>query len=83
MVRSADNINPDHYKSHAGGYQVIDIIEFFQLNFSRGNAVKYLLRAGRKAEEGYRGSEKEIEDLNKAKWYIEREIERINKNEPK
>jgi len=53
------------------------------LNFSRGNAVKYLLRAGRKAEEGYRGSEKEIEDLNKAKWYIEREIERINKNEPK
>lgn len=71
-----DKINPNHYKGN-GGLQVIDAIEIFELNFSRGNAVKYIARAGKKAEQGYDALTKEIEDLEKAKWYIEREIGRI------
>lgn len=65
----ADNVNhPDHYKM-GGGVEVIQITE--QLNFCRGNAVKYICRAGKK------DPAKEVEDLQKAAWYINREIERI------
>lgn len=71
-----DKINPDHYKS-IDGYEVIDIIEYFDLNFSRGNAIKYLLRAGKKAEEGYNIDDKEIEDLEKAAWYVIREVKKL------
>jgi hypothetical protein len=60
-------INPDHYRF--AGVEVIQLTE--QLNFCRGNAVKYLCRAGRKAPE------KELEDLRKALWYVEREITRL------
>ena len=74
-----DKINPDHYKGNKEGIQAIDIIEIFDLNFSRGNAVKYILRAGRKSEKGYEQVLKEIEDLEKAKWYIDREIIRLKK----
>ena len=73
---SEDKINPQHYQA-PGGYQAIDIIEYFNLNFSRGNAVKYLLRAGNKAETGYEEIDKEIEDLEKAAWYLVREINRL------
>lgn len=55
---------PAHY--HAGAIEVIDVIESFDLNFRTGNAAKYLLRAGRKGDA--------IEDLKKARQYIEREI---------
>lgn len=58
--------NPPHYKS--GGVEVIDVIEAFQLNFRLANAIKYILRAGKK------DPKKNIEDLKKAVWYIEREI---------
>ena len=71
-----DKINPNHYKG-SGGLQAIDVVEVFDLNFSRGNAIKYILRAGRKAEEGYDELTKEVEDLNKAVWYINREIDRV------
>jgi hypothetical protein len=71
-----DKINPNHYKG-TGRLQAIDVIEIFGLNFSRGNAVKYILRAGKKAEQGYDALSKEMEDLEKAKWYIEREVDRI------
>lgn len=57
----------------AGGYEVIDVIEAFNLNFNRGNAAKYIFRAGRK-------SSNELEDLRKAKDYIEREINRLQDN---
>ena len=73
----ADKINPDHYKGNTTGIQAIDIIEIFELNFSKGNAVKYTLRSGRKAEAGYEAIEKEIEDLEKARWYLDREIKRL------
>lgn len=76
-----DKVNhPSHYKSANRKFEVIDIIEFFSLNFHRGNVLKYLLRAGRKKEDGYADLEKEIEDLEKAVWYLNREIARI-KNE--
>lgn len=66
---TADKINPSHYKGFSNGAEVIDIAE--RLNFNRGSAVKYLARAGRKQGEAT------IEDLKKARWYIDREIERI------
>lgn len=61
-----DNVNsPAHYKG-AKGMEVIDVIENFGLGFRIGNAVKYLLRAGKKGAYG--------EQLLKARWYIEREL---------
>lgn len=58
--------HPTYYKSH--GIEAIDVIRAFDLNFSLGNAVKYILRAGRKDKS------REIEDLKKAAWYLNEEI---------
>lgn len=64
-----DAINPSHYKDgFSNGAQVIDITE--NLNFNRGNAVKYLARAGRK------NPDTDKEDLFKALWYLNRELHR-------
>lgn len=61
----SETINhPPHYRS--GGIEVIDVIDAFDLGFRLGNAVKYILRAGRKGSA--------LEDLKKARWYLEREI---------
>jgi hypothetical protein len=65
----SDPINPTHYKSHPSGIEVIEITE--HMNFCLGNAIKYILRAGLKSQDA-------TEDLKKAVWYINREIERIN-----
>jgi hypothetical protein len=66
----SDNVNsPPHYKTHPSGIECITITEHF--NFNRGNAIKYLWRAGEKV------SGNELEDLKKARWYIDREIKRI------
>jgi hypothetical protein len=60
-----DMVNsPPHYT--AGGVETIDFIEAKNLNYNLGNAVKYITRAGLKGNR--------VEDLKKAKWYIEREI---------
>lgn len=65
-----DNVNrPSHYTD--GKIEVIDFIEDKKLNFHRGNAIKYIARAGKKHKN------KEVEDLRKAIWYLEREIQRI------
>ena len=64
-----DPTNPDHYKTP--GPEVIELTE--HLNFCRGNAVKYVCRAGKK------DPNKEIEDLRKAIWYLNREIARLEK----
>ena len=58
----------EHYS--AGNIEVIDIIEAFELDFSLGNAVKYILRAGRKSPD-------RVSDLEKARAYIDREIARL------
>ena len=70
----ADKVNhPKHYNK--GKIEVIDFIEDQQLNFHRGTAVKYIVRAGDKEPDvGQTLEEKEIEDLKKALWYIKREI---------
>jgi hypothetical protein len=60
-------VNPEHYKKSPSGVECIQITE--HLNFCVGNAMKYLWRAGLKNDT--------IEDLLKAKWYIEREIQRL------
>ena len=80
--KNIDKVNPDHYKSDTG-YEVIDIIEHFKLNFSRGNVIKYTLRAGKKDEAGYSDVAKEVEDLKKAVWYLQREIKRLEKDSAK
>lgn len=67
----ATPLNPAHYRWLPNGLEVIDLAE--HLTFCLGNAVKYLCRAGRK--EGA----PEIQDLQKAIWYINREITRIKK----
>ena len=62
--------HPSHYNQ---GIEAIDIIESWDLNFSLGNAIKYILRSP------YKG--KQIEDLEKARWYIDREINRLKDKE--
>lgn len=67
-----DNVNhPDHYNH--GKIEVIDFIEDKELGFHLGNAVKYISRAGRK------DANKTIEDLRKAAWYLNRQIERLER----
>lgn len=62
-----DAVNhPAHYNSHPSGIEVITITQ--HMNFCLGNAIKYILRCD------YKG--KPIEDLLKARWYIDREIQR-------
>ena len=65
--------NPKHYTSHPSGVECIEITE--HMSFNLGNAVKYIWRASLKG--------KEIEDLRKARWYIDREIQRILNGETK
>ena len=71
--------HPTHYNS--GKIEVIEFIEDQDLNFSRGNAIKYIARAGKKLPAGCegrysaKGIEVELEDLQKAAWYLAREIE--------
>ena len=62
--------HPLHYRSESG-HEAIDVIEAWNLCFNLGNALKYISRCGLK---GSSGGQKEIEDLEKAKWYIERQI---------
>lgn len=69
----SDAINPGHYQGFSNGAQVIDITE--NLTFNCGSAVKYLSRAGR--VDGNNKGEI-LEDLKKAAWYVEREINRIS-----
>lgn len=57
--------HPEHYK-HPSGVECIQVVEWF--NFNLGNVIKYVWRADSK--------DNDLEDLEKARWYIEREIER-------
>ena len=76
-----DPINhPEHYTSHPSGVECITITQYY--DFCIGNAIKYLWRAGLKHEEGITDAAKEIEDLRKAIWYIERKIALLHKNNP-
>lgn len=65
--------HPPHYGGADNPYETIKVIEAWGLNFSLGNAIKYISRAGKK------GSRKHhrLQDLKKARWYLEREIESL------
>ena len=71
----SDSINPDHYKFN--GIEVIQLTE--QMSFNRGNAVKYLARAGTKPAFGMSLGDAEFQDLLKAQFYVNREVERLNR----
>ena len=74
--QKSDSVNhPSHYNSHPSGIECIEIARHH--NFNIGNSIKYLWRAGLKSEEGMEDTDKQIEDLNKAIWYIQDEIKRI------
>ena len=65
-IKPKEMVNhPSHYQSKSG-IEVIDVIEAFDLGFNLGNVVKYILRCGKK--------DSDIQELKKAKWYLEREI---------
>lgn len=64
--------HPPHYKSDSG-IESIDVIEGFGLNFHLGNVIKYILRHNKKG--------KPLEDLKKAKWYLDREIDKLEGQE--
>ena len=72
--KESSNVDhPGHYMKDSG-FEVIDVIDAWNLDFSLGNAIKYIARSGRK------NPEKEKEDLEKACWYIKRYIDKkLNK----
>lgn len=70
-IKGKEAVNhPDYYKR--GGVEAIDVIEAWGLDFCLGNTVKYIARCGRK-------SDRVLEDLKKATWYLNREIERMER----
>jgi hypothetical protein len=69
--KANDPVNhPSHYTEHPSGVECIQITE--HMNFCLGNAIKYIWRAGLKNDNA-------IEDLKKARWYVDRELERLTK----
>jgi hypothetical protein len=62
--------HPTHYQS--GKIEVIDIIDAFNLDFSLGNVVKYVLRCGKKDDD--------VTELKKAMWYLKHKIDLLSKN---
>ena len=72
-IQDREMVNhPDHYQG-SSGMEVIDIIENYNLGFSLGNAIKYILRADKKSAAK--------QDLKKAIWYINREISNLVEEE--
>lgn len=63
--------HPAHYGGAENTYEAIKIIEAWDLGFNLGNTVKYISRAGKK------DSAKTLEDLKKARWYLDREIQKL------
>ncbi|MBN46242.1 MAG: hypothetical protein CMH23_07190 [Methylophaga sp.] len=70
----AENVNhPKHYNGHPSGVECIDVVE--HMGFNLGNAVKYIWRCDLKKDA--------IEDLQKAAWYIDREIQKRKQEQSK
>lgn len=77
-----DNVNhPKHYNSHPSGIACIEIARHYC--FSIGNAIKYLWRAGLKKSGFLTDIDKEIEDLEKAIWYIKDRIAELKESKRK
>jgi hypothetical protein len=67
--------NPPHYGGAGNPYEAINVVEAWSLNFNLGNVLKYIARAGKKGDA--------LEDLKKARWYLEREIANLEKTRPR
>jgi hypothetical protein len=76
MSEKKEMVNhPDHYQCGKNKeYEAIKVIEAWDLDFHLGNTVKYISRAGKK------GADKELQDLKKALWYLERKIKNLEDN---
>jgi hypothetical protein len=71
---SNEQVNhPTHYGGKESVYEAIKVIDAWELGFSLGNTVKYISRAGKK------DSDKELQDLKKALWYLQHHIEQLEK----
>ena len=75
MENNKEMVNhPSHYGGEENVYEAIKVIEAWDLDFHLGNTVKYISRAGKK------DTDKELQDLKKAMFYLERKIENLENN---
>jgi len=73
-MENKEHVNhPSHYGGKNNEYEAIKVIDAWDLGFSLGNTIKYISRAGKKEKN------KELQDLQKAKWYLEHHIEQLEK----
>lgn len=78
ITKSKHRVNHPSYYKDPSGVECITVARYRDFNI--GNALKYLWRAGLKKEEGISDIDKQIEDLNKAIFYINDEINKLNNN---
>lgn len=77
--KSFDPVNkPSHYADTK--FEPIDVLEDWGLGFCLGNALKYIKRAGHKKSGTLSDKDKEIQDLNKAIWYLQRRVYELENN---
>lgn len=69
--------NPEHYGGANNPYEAIKVIEAWNLGFCLGNTLKYIARFGKKQNK----ENDLIQDLKKARWYLDREIQKLEKQE--
>lgn len=73
-MKTNEQVNhPSHYGGESNPYEVIKVIDAWELGFSLGNTVKYISRAGKKEKD------KELQDLKKGLWYLQHHIETLEK----
>lgn len=76
-MSDSDSVNhPSHYGGSENVYEAIRVIEAWSLGFCLGNVVKYICRAGKNGDAT-------VEDLKKASWYLNREIQRLEQQHGK
>lgn len=78
MAQQESSVNhPIHYNQHPSGIECIDIVRHYDFNI--GNVIKYIWRAGLKHEKGMNNRDKQIEDMEKAMFYLKDEIEMLKR----
>lgn len=78
LLNHPEMINhPAHYGGEDNPYEAIKVIEAWDLDFNLGNCLKYISRLGKKDDSNLSKDEKTLEDLQKAAWYLQREIDRF------
>lgn len=73
MTNNVDH--PSHYGGADNPYEAIKVVEAWKLGFNLGNTVKYISRAGKKDSDAF------LQDLKKARWYLDREISNMERSE--